>query len=244
MQEDGRPGPGTTPRAAPDGKRILVLATERCAGEELLDEVRYRGGDGAAVRVVAPALVSRLDYWASDEDAGIAKADERLASSIASCRALGMTIDGDVGDPDPLQAIEDAMRTFAPHEIMAATHPRERSNWLERDVVAQARARYDIPITHVVVEAESDTAHTVPAEREPEWNDHERHPLVDIALLAIAVALAVVGTLGSLVLYESDAPLAVLAIWGLFMDLGLKLGLIGVLWWLFLRRARADRLDY
>lgn len=243
MQEARRAESATTPAAA-EAKRILVLATERCVGEDLLDEVRYRGGEGAAVRIVSPALVSRLQYWASDEDAGIARADERLASSIAACRELGMTIDGEVGDPDPLQAIEDAMRTFAPHEIVAATHPRDRANWLERDVVAQARARYDIPITHVVVEAESGSSRTVPAEDEPESKDREKHALLDIALLAIAVALAVVGTLGSLLLYEADASLTVLVIWGLFMDLGLKLGLIGVLWWLFLRRARADRLDY
>ena len=237
-------GMATPSPSAPGARRILVLATERCAGEDLLDEVRYRGGDEAVVRIVAPALVSRLQFWASDEDAGVGAADERLAASINACRGLGMTIEGEVGDPDPLQAMDDAMRTFRPHEVIVASHPRERANWLERDVVAQARARYEVPITHVVVDADGQESHTVPVEDEPRRRARERHPLVDIALLGVAIALAIAGTLGSLLLYEADASLTVLVIWGLFMDLGLKLLLIGVLWWLFLRRGRADRLDY
>lgn len=55
---------------------VLVLATERYAGEALLGEIRYQAsGLRARVRVVAPALTGRLRYWASDEDRGYAAAD-------------------------------------------------------------------------------------------------------------------------------------------------------------------------
>jgi hypothetical protein len=37
-------------------------------------------------------------------------------------------------------------------EVMISTHPPGRSNWLERDVVARARARHPLPIEHVVVD--------------------------------------------------------------------------------------------
>ena len=50
-------------------------------------------------------------------------------------RAAGLDARGEVGDGDPLQAIEDALRTFAPDELVISTHPEGRSNWLERDVV-------------------------------------------------------------------------------------------------------------
>ena len=76
-----------------------------------------------------------------------------------------MTARGEVGDGDPLQAIEDALRTFAPDEIVISTHPAGRSHWLERGVVDGARERYDIPVVHVVVDlaaapAEAEAAET------------------------------------------------------------------------------------
>ena len=53
------------------------------------------------------------------------------------------------------------MRVFHPDEIIIATHPPGRSNWLERDVVAQARRRYSVPIIHVEVDTAHDDAHVV-----------------------------------------------------------------------------------
>ena len=50
-------------------------------------------------------------------------------------RAAGIEARGEIGDGDPLQAIEDALRTFAPDELVISTHPEGRSNWLERGVV-------------------------------------------------------------------------------------------------------------
>jgi hypothetical protein len=50
------------------------------------------------------------------------------------------------------------VRTFRPTEIVVSTHPRGRSNWLERGVVAALRDRYDIPVTHVVVDLEAQEA--------------------------------------------------------------------------------------
>jgi len=66
-----------------------------------------------------------------------------------------------VGDADPLQAIEDALRAFGADEVIVSTHPPGRSNWLERDVIARARERFDLPITHVVVDLERERAEVV-----------------------------------------------------------------------------------
>ena len=38
---------------------------------------------------------------------------------------------------------------------MISTHPEGRSNWLERNVVGAARERFDVPITHVVVDLDA-----------------------------------------------------------------------------------------
>jgi hypothetical protein len=143
-------GSGAQPR------RILVIANETCAGRGVVDEVRYRAGAGAPaeVVVVAPALAkSRLEHWlSSDSERRRDEATERLEESIRAFEAAGMNARGTLGDADPLQALDDALRVFDPDEIVISTHPPARSNWLERQVVRKARERYTKPITHVVVD--------------------------------------------------------------------------------------------
>ena len=52
---------------------------------------------------------------------------------------------GEVGDGDPLQAIEDALRTFGADEIVISTHPEGRSHWLAHNVVGAARGPFRRP---------------------------------------------------------------------------------------------------
>jgi hypothetical protein len=143
-----------TPALHPPGeKRVLVVANETVGGAELLDELRRRAqGARTEVLVVSPALNSPLKHWVSDEDGARAAASERLDVSLAAMRAAGFDARGEIGDGDPLQAIEDALRTFAPDELVISTHPEGRSNWLERGVVLAAKERFDLPVTHVVVD--------------------------------------------------------------------------------------------
>ena len=47
-------------------------------------------------------------------------------------------------------AIADALANFPASEIMIATHPVGESNWLERGLIENARARLNIPVTHLV----------------------------------------------------------------------------------------------
>jgi len=134
-------------------RRILVIANETVGGDELLSILRRKSeGVREQVLVVCPALNSQVRTWASDEDGARAAAQERLDASLAQLRGYGLSASGEVGDGDPLQAIEDALRTFGADEIVISTHPEGRSNWLERNVVEVARERFDVPITHVVVD--------------------------------------------------------------------------------------------
>ena len=146
-----------TPAASPEGEyRILVVANETVGGPELLDEIRRRSQDRATqVLVVCPALNSPLRHWVSDEDEARVAAQSRLDESLASMRAAGLEATGEIGDGDPIQAIEDALRTFHPDELLVSTHPAGRSHWLERGVVEKARERFDLPLTHVVVDLEA-----------------------------------------------------------------------------------------
>lgn len=149
-----RQAPAPSP---PDEHRILVVANETVGGPELLAQIRERSGDRTTrVLVVSPALNSALKTWTSDEDGARQAAQQRLDTSVQSLRAVGLDAEGEVGDADPVQAIEDALRTFQPDELIISTHPPGRSQWLERGVVERARERFEIPLTHVVVDLDAD----------------------------------------------------------------------------------------
>jgi hypothetical protein len=143
-----------TPRPhAENERRILVVANETVGGEMLRRMILSKSeGVDEQVLVVVPALNSPLRHWTSDEDGAREAAQQRLEESLATMRASGIEARGEVGDSDPLQAIEDAIRTFAPDELIISTHPPDRSHWLERGVVGGARERFALPVTHVVVD--------------------------------------------------------------------------------------------
>jgi len=145
-------------------RHILVVANETVAGRRLLEEIRYRArGYDAEVLVVAPALTTPARHWASDVDGARAAAQERVDASLVALSAVGVRARGEVGDEDPVQAIEDALRTFGADEIVVSTHPPGRSNWLERSVVERAREQFGLPIVHVVVDLEHEQALVDPA---------------------------------------------------------------------------------
>jgi nucleotide-binding universal stress UspA family protein len=138
-------------------RRILVIANETVGGKRLLEEIRRRSeGYDEQVLVVSPALNSPVRHWASDEDNARAQAQERLEASLARLRAAGVDAKGEVGDAEPVQAMEDALRLFGADEIIISTHPEGRSNWLEKGIVGTARERFAVPITHVVVDLEAE----------------------------------------------------------------------------------------
>jgi len=146
----------TAPRPHAEGElRILVVANETVGGETLRSMILDKSyGVREEVLVVTPALNSPLKHWVSDEDDARAAAQDRLDASLAKLAELGVQARGEVGDGDPLQAMEDALRTFGADEIIISTHPEGRSHWLERGIVENARQRFAVPITHVVVDLE------------------------------------------------------------------------------------------
>jgi hypothetical protein len=145
-------------RHSADERRILVLANETVGGERLREVIREKaeGYPSSKVHVVAPALNSPVRHWASDEDPARRAAELRLQESLGRLRDGGIDASGGVGDAEPLQALEDGLRLFDADEIVISTHPEGRSHWLEKGVVQEARARFAVPITHVVVDLEAE----------------------------------------------------------------------------------------
>jgi GABA permease len=131
--------------------RVLVIANRTCPCPVLLDEVVRRARNAPIdVLVVAPALNSRLRHWVSDVDDAVARAHDRLELALADLRERGIRARGEVGDANPVLAIADALARFPASAIVIATHPAGQSNWLERGLIDKVRARFDVPVTHLV----------------------------------------------------------------------------------------------
>lgn len=136
----------------PDVRRVLVIANEAMGAEELASALGERSlKEKTEFLVVCPALTSGVKAWASDEDPGRNEAQKRLDETLSRLAAVGIEARGQVGDVDPLVAMDDAVHLFRPDEIVISTHPEDHASWHERDVVAAARERYDVPVDHVIV---------------------------------------------------------------------------------------------
>jgi hypothetical protein len=140
--------------AAP--RHILVVANETVAGRRLLDAVRKRAAEGPIrVTVVCPQNAPRMGYVVYQDERRSA-AERRLRRTLDLLHEAGIAARGAVVDPDPLQAIRDALHEYQPDEVIISTHPESKgSSWLRGNLVDRARkVAGDIPVEHVVVDLE------------------------------------------------------------------------------------------
>jgi hypothetical protein len=135
---------------ASGGKRhILVVAGVTLAGEELRRELG--GAAGVELDLLAPILASRSHYWASDDDREREEARERLEASLAWAAEQGFAAKGEIGDADPLLAIEDELRDFGADEVIIVRHPSERTSWLANRMLGHLASELDVPVREIVL---------------------------------------------------------------------------------------------
>jgi hypothetical protein len=159
-----------TMQAGPRNRKILVVANGIVEGKAFRQATGLRRSDKqhAEVRVIAPALNSRVRHWLSDQDEARGRADLRLVATLESLCAAGIEADGRVGDADPLQTIADALVDFRPEEIVIATQPGQRPNWATRDLLGHARRRFTQSVAQIATEpGEEATTARAPKHRRP-----------------------------------------------------------------------------
>jgi len=64
--------------------------------------------------------------------------------------ALGVPVEGDLGSPDPLEAIGKACADRQFDEVIMTTLPQHISRWLKADVPHQAQRRFRLPVTTLI----------------------------------------------------------------------------------------------
>jgi hypothetical protein len=141
-------------------KHVLVLANETVAGQSLIDALKARAAEqDTRVTVVSPINSPREGYVVY-EDTRRASAGRRLDQTLKLLREAGIPASGLVVDADPVNATRDAIAQAEPSidSIVISTHPKERSGWLQKNVVERVeKAAGDIPVEHVVVDIQSET---------------------------------------------------------------------------------------
>ena len=129
-------------------RRAIVVTTAPDPGDELRERVRDYLGDDAEVLVVAPLSdLSFMEWLANEEDRAREEAVRR-AEQVAEA-VPARVVEARVGDPDPLIAVEDALREFPADELIVVTRPAEEATWLERDAL-RAFERFGLRVVHLV----------------------------------------------------------------------------------------------
>lgn len=135
--------------------RFLVVANQTLGGQHLIDEVRRRLATGpCSFHVLVPASAPH-DRFTWVEEEAFAIAAERLDRALERFRRLGAEVDGEVGDPSPLQAIRDVWQRERFDGIILSTLPPGISRWLRLDLPSRVAAAFDAPVTHLVGEPEA-----------------------------------------------------------------------------------------
>jgi sarcosine oxidase gamma subunit len=125
------------------GRKVLVVATTEVDESELRDEL----ADADRVRVVAPATkISKLAWLTGAEDD--ARAEARATAEQVG-EAVGGEVDPTSQNTDAAQDVEDALRTFAPDEIVVVTRAGEDKTWLEDQALQEAVNESGVPVRHV-----------------------------------------------------------------------------------------------
>ena len=135
-------------------RRYLVVANQTLGGEHLIESVRQNIATGPCVfHIVVPATPSDEHLtWKEGEARAIA--ERRLALALARFQELGAQVDGEVGDGNPIMAIEDALRQAQFDEIIMSTLPPGISRWLKLDLPSRVASRFRLPVTHLVADPE------------------------------------------------------------------------------------------
>jgi hypothetical protein len=128
---------------------VALTAIESPTAAEAVAEVTRTGAAATGrgepeVLVLAPAVNTPVAQWLSDVDRARFDAQRRLALSIGTLTAAGLEARGQVGDADPVQAVEDTLASFPAQELVFVTNPGE---W--GDELTEVRRRLDRPVRHL-----------------------------------------------------------------------------------------------
>jgi hypothetical protein len=134
-----------------EAARVLVVANKTAATPGLIEAVRERAARGPAeFTLLIPNPAHGLHALVDPEDQAQSEAEATLELALPLLeRAAGAPVEGMIGVPEPLAAIQDAINIHGFDELIISTLPQRVSKWLKLDLPSKA-AGLGLPVTTVI----------------------------------------------------------------------------------------------
>ena len=130
--------------------RVLVVAHKTAATPGLIEAVRERAARGPAkFTLLVPNPAHGLHAVVDPEDVEQGEGQQVLELAIPLLEeAAGGPVEGLVGDPSPMNAIQDAINIHGFDEVIISTLPARVSKWLKLDLPSKVTG-LGLPVTTV-----------------------------------------------------------------------------------------------
>ena len=130
--------------------RVLVVAHKTAATPALIEAVRERAARGPAkFTLLVPNPAHGLHVVVDPEDVEEGEGQQVLELAIPLLEeAAGAPVEGLVGDPSPMNAIQDAINIHGFDEVIISTLPARVSKWLKLDLPSKVTG-LGLPVTTV-----------------------------------------------------------------------------------------------
>src|SRR4051794_40383046 len=140
---------------AEERRPLLVFLNEVAGGRKLLRAVRERQAEVSGVVVAAPQNQPSVGQLIDDGELREA-ARARVQVTMWVLREFGIESVGEVMDPQPWLALDDAVRAHEPGEVLLSCLDDTRFGLTRKDLVEWARARLEpeTKLTHIPVRIE------------------------------------------------------------------------------------------
>lgn len=135
-------------------RRVIAVVTDELHGDEPVEQIcRDVDGGGVDVRVVVPAIESGpLEHTLGDVDEPRHQAEERLERVLQLLQQRNVTVSGEVGDPDPVRAAQDALLKEPADEVLIFEHCESQAQWYENGLFERAEEEIELPLRMVFLE--------------------------------------------------------------------------------------------
>jgi hypothetical protein len=137
---------------------VLVMANVTGTSDELLEAMKRKLERGQCDFTL---LVPATGGGREGRDA----AQAALDAALARMRAEGLTVEGKIGDPDPVAAIHELWDPMRFDEVLISTLPTGASRWLAVDLPHRVEKLTGVQVEHVVSQPPRPEVRTEPVPR-------------------------------------------------------------------------------
>jgi hypothetical protein len=130
--------------------RVLIVAHKTAATPALIDAVRERAARGPCqFTLLVPNAAHGMHRVVDPEDVDMGEAQAVLDLALPLLeQAAGGPVEGKIGDPAPLTAIQDAVNIEGYDEVILSTLSARVSKWLKLDLPSKVSG-LGLPVTTV-----------------------------------------------------------------------------------------------